>query len=193
MFQGAKFNHVFIFWWFIIFYSLHIRYAHLLTYSLTNSLTYSIAYSLLLGALSRLYIVRMLRGKGIYNQSEYITFLQLMEAVASITSKDESQDHQKISSAELKEALAYAKNKKVDKVKEKQGDNKYFGETRRKSVSSTLSAGSRRTVMLFNAAVPQVETRSLNNSLIHPLIHFVYSALYLRTLYSRNPNGTSTS
>lgn len=125
----------------------------LIMFSFFGGLLFFIAC--ILGGLSRLYIVRMLRGKGIYNQSEYITFLQLMESVASITSKDESQDQQKISSAELKEALAYAKNKKVDKAKDKQDDNKYFGETKRKSVTPTLSAGSRRTVMLFDALVPQ--------------------------------------
>ena len=112
----------------------------------------------------------MLRGKGIYNQSEYITFLQLMEAVACITSKDESQDQQKISSAELKEALAYAKSKKVDNAKDKQDNDKYFGESRRES-TSTLSAGSRRTVMLFDALGPQVETHSLTYSLTHSFIH----------------------
>ena len=123
----------------------------------------------------------MLRGKGIYNQSEYITFLQLLEAVASITSKDESQDQQKISSAELKEALAYAKSKKVDKAKDKEDENKYFGESRRKSVESTLSTGSKRTVMLFDALVPQVETYSLTHSLTDSFISFI--ALYIFVLY----------
>jgi hypothetical protein len=127
----------------------------------------------------------MLRGKGIYNQSEYITFLQLLEAVASITSKDESQDQQKISSAELKEALAYAKSKKVDKAKDKEDENKYFGESRRKSVESTLSTRSRRTVMLFDALVPQVETHLRTHSLTHSLIHAFPSiiALYIFVLY----------
>ncbi len=96
----------------------------------------------------------MLRGKGIYNTSEYITFLQLMEAISGINAtNNESDDQQKISADELKEALLYAKNVKHDKVKVK---HNYFSDAGTKKNSAIISAKSRRTVMLFDASKPQV-------------------------------------
>lgn len=102
-----------------------------------------------------MYVVRVMRGKGIYNKSDYITFLQLMEAIGNITSttNGDSDDQQKISADELKEALVYAKNAKHDKTLAK---NTYFRDGGTKKLSTNLSDRSRRTVMLFHASQPQV-------------------------------------